>query len=1039
MSTKSGMREGRIPSGSATHVIFRDDDNSGVREEDEKSSPQDEVSKSFVTTVSSGPTDEAETSPKNDSDEGEPFDVPPESQSFRFYPVMDDSAPEEEIVFVPESEIAGDIPSSRSYILDNKIMNNRKDSDAGVVFLIAGPEDQRAKFKINKHRIRKIMANGGDETATYPPDCYSLMSLYGPKSAYWWFSFFVFACQMSFLVLMLCSITSKDWKVGKIDDNPWDGSLADYIASEASPLLRWTQFMALITFVLFADSSMLDVITAVHTFPNFALATTDDKIWCMVLSCTLRFVQGSFASFVAFILVFTSDNVIDVILNFTALNFISALDEVAFEFAKSGKYGHRMEEKIKRIEELPLPVCMFRKHKHLRFWFTLVPILILTLLGFIYVVRSQESKTKWETWKFRVEFGDDPILQSYSGCYENDFDDSTDWFKRDLYLSMGDQKHEQTKAKFGFCNDNRQWVLYEDEHGSITDPCEAEVVIHSSNTDAFDIATVFLEDWFTSDHTPADLYFFDDDYMGTNLFCGQYLNNGVCDKDLNTAFHRYDDGDCCASTCTLPNCEVGGLENAFGSINTSGDGYADCIDPSMVNLTIYLSGFTSSRDPDVVILTEQNRDYIDDFQPDFYDAEPSDTLLSLYCDNIKVMKYYINKFMENKHETVQVADGARCEFRLENSTSSEPSWDDAAIWYLNYTIHQGSHYGDLDQEGPVLVQQSSFIEGVVFFDLMPKCYYDLFQENLETKSMYNRNEKNLQGRAVRWVLSNDMTETQCLYMHSMLSRYALAAINFAAPIVSPEGRDLWIEKQTPDLCNWKNVVCLQNMNTTELDLLYVDISHLNLTGYIPSEIRFLSTLARYDAANNTLTGSLPTEMGELSLLNLLRLHDNNLTGSIPTGVGLLTSIEDISLQSNQLTGSIPTEFGLLTNLDDLDLGYNLFNSSIPSEIGLATSLHMLRLNTNRLAGTIPSEIGLLTNLVFLELHDNNLTGPIPSELGLLTSLERFTIGNNSLTGLIPSEMASLPSLEELLVDASNIPPGMNEIDFLQQPFMGDFR
>ena len=34
-----------------------------------------------------------------------------------------------------------------------------------------------------------------------------------------------------------------------------------------------------------------------------------------------------------------SNDVIELILNFTALNFISALDEVAFKFAKSGKYG----------------------------------------------------------------------------------------------------------------------------------------------------------------------------------------------------------------------------------------------------------------------------------------------------------------------------------------------------------------------------------------------------------------------------------------------------------------------------------------------------------------------------------------------------------------------------------------------------------------------------------------------------------------------------------------------------------------------------
>jgi hypothetical protein len=42
---------------------------------------------------------------------------------------------------------------------------------------------------------------------------------------------------------------------------------------------------------------------------------------------------------VAVILVITSNDVIDIILNFTALNFISALDDVAFEFSLSGKYG----------------------------------------------------------------------------------------------------------------------------------------------------------------------------------------------------------------------------------------------------------------------------------------------------------------------------------------------------------------------------------------------------------------------------------------------------------------------------------------------------------------------------------------------------------------------------------------------------------------------------------------------------------------------------------------------------------------------------
>ncbi len=286
---------------------------------------QEESIFSSVPSGSSDETEQGKTSPKSGSGLDETDDtVPMESKSVRFFRVSEASSLEgEEVFFAPETKVAG----------------SRKDSDAGVVFLVSGSAERKTKYKINKHRIKKIMASGDDETATYPPDCYTLMSLYGPTSGYFWFGFLVFAFQMSFLILMLMSITNKDWKVGKVDDNPWDGSLADYIATEAGPLLRGAQFISLLTFVLFADSSMLDIITAVHTFPNFSLATSNDKIWYMVTACFLRFTQGGFATFVAFFLVFTSDNVIDVILNFTALNFISALDEVAFEFAKAGKYG----------------------------------------------------------------------------------------------------------------------------------------------------------------------------------------------------------------------------------------------------------------------------------------------------------------------------------------------------------------------------------------------------------------------------------------------------------------------------------------------------------------------------------------------------------------------------------------------------------------------------------------------------------------------------------------------------------------------------
>ena len=74
--------------------------------------------------------------------------------------------------------------------------------------------------------------------------------------------------------------------------NPDDGMLADFIPANVPPLARATQFFAILSYCIFADESVKDVVTAVETFPKFNRAKPDDKVRCMVFSCTLRFIQG---------------------------------------------------------------------------------------------------------------------------------------------------------------------------------------------------------------------------------------------------------------------------------------------------------------------------------------------------------------------------------------------------------------------------------------------------------------------------------------------------------------------------------------------------------------------------------------------------------------------------------------------------------------------------------------------------------------------------------------------------------------------------
>jgi hypothetical protein len=78
--------------------------------------------------------------------------------------------------------------------------------------------------------------------------------------------------------------------------NPGGDFFADFIPANVPALARATQFFAILSYCIFADESIKDVVTAVETFPKFNKAKPDDKVWCMVFSCTLRFIQGMVSS-----------------------------------------------------------------------------------------------------------------------------------------------------------------------------------------------------------------------------------------------------------------------------------------------------------------------------------------------------------------------------------------------------------------------------------------------------------------------------------------------------------------------------------------------------------------------------------------------------------------------------------------------------------------------------------------------------------------------------------------------------------------------
>ena len=507
----------------------------------------------------------------------------------------------------------------------------------------------------------------------YPADCYSFLSLYGPlkNPKYFFFGLMVFAFQITFLLLMVVSVIDKRWSSQSDVDNPdagidgFTGMIAQFVPAQNSPLIRGTQIIAILAYVIFADSSLHDVATSVETFPSFSKRTETDKIGCIVFLCALRFTQGILAIVVTLVLILTSQTVIDIIINFTAINFISALDNAAFGLAQWGKYGPELQEQAIAIKTLPLPRCMSRKNKHIRYRYTVVPIAAILIIAIGCVIYFQEKGSRWSTGILRVQIGE-ADFQSYNGCYEKNDKAIGRWkgFRRKIYESFDDNDNS---ARFGYCMKERRWLLFKGDGNNVCDYYNGtEALAHSAKTDSFDISTSFGESWYSSGNKPLEVYFAEhENEEDMRKHCGSFLKDGNCDLVFNNLAYEYDKGDCCSSTCTGLSCGIEALGNAFGSVNTFGDGFPDCKDPSMVPVTIRLSNFSSSRDPELLNLSDDNLRFIDDHVPNFWKFDPVDILLLLTCDGKRVLKIYVDKTMTNKTETVMVKDGADCTMMIE--------------------------------------------------------------------------------------------------------------------------------------------------------------------------------------------------------------------------------------------------------------------------------------------------------------------------------------------------------------------------------------
>jgi hypothetical protein len=657
----------------------------------------------------------------------------------------------------------------------------------------------------------------------YPNDSYSFLALHGPfetseKRTFFLFGLVPFLFQILFLLLSLWSVLDqKRGTVGDTDnaDAENDGFVlfAKFTASNANPIVKVTQFVSIAAYVIFPSTSVMDIVAALQMFPRLSDVSVEDPVKCMLFSCLCRGVQGLLAVLTTAILVVTSDTVIDIILNFTAMNFISELDEVAFSFAMSGEFGPVLRQEAERLSKTELPPCIYKKSKHV-YYRVVAGLVSLILFGMlVFVIASQNSNNKWVTKTLRVQFQERTGIGRYSGCYQISDDSSANNYGRRNYNSFDKGIHN---TSFGYCRETRQWLLFKG-NGNGFDPCDASKknleLAHSAKTDTFEISTSFDESWVSASNTPLDMYFFDGE-TETNILehCNAFLGDGKCDPYLNQLGYDFDGGDCCAATCSQSDCGRKTLEGVFGSPKVAEINFPDCKDTTMIPIVIHLSGIESSRGKARV--------------PFYAEDEPESPYFSLECDKKPVLTFYIENSMINRSETVMVNDGASCTLLVRNFTSFlNPSSLNNPIWFVNYTIFHKSNKNDLEVE---IVSQQSSEQDTVTFRVIPECYFTKLGDYTNTFSIY----KNVgaQNEAIDWLVEADTDEISwCETEDKFIERYALTRIFYTMGI-----EEKIVSKANQ--CAWPSILCSQG------HVKEINIQRRGGRGAIPSEIEILKNL-----------------------------------------------------------------------------------------------------------------------------------------------------------------------------------------------------
>ena len=252
--------------------------------------------------------------------------------------VPEDAGNDDGIIKAPSKDGATSEPATDEEDAVAKLEQKLKDYlDLAITEKLAAKDLEITKLR---KRIKDLEF---DEEKHFPRDTYAFLAMNSPDHDGWPLSkigFFVFGLcpfflQMTYIVLLIVYIF-RYWGV-----------------IEPNEIMVVARFAAILGFSLVPDASLTELVRAYELWP--AAGENHGHRRGRRISCCFRAIQGISACACALLLIVSAEDVVDIILNFAAMNFVSTLDDVTFELAESGVFGPALAGEAERIATHKLP------------------------------------------------------------------------------------------------------------------------------------------------------------------------------------------------------------------------------------------------------------------------------------------------------------------------------------------------------------------------------------------------------------------------------------------------------------------------------------------------------------------------------------------------------------------------------------------------------------------------------------------------------------------------------------------------------------